>query len=211
MHALRTLLPPIGVIGIFTAMSLAIQPNTQDIRITSMGSSGSGCPTGSVSTSISPDRNIITVGFDAFIVYFGPGTSPRDRSKDCALQFNVSQPSGFQFAVVETTWHGMAVLEAGMSYRLLATTYFDDDLSHTASFPISIEGGGAWAAGDVFTKSASVATGDAIYSPCGAMQPSLNVGARTALTTQMVGGAGQLPDDETPVLTMQLLLHWRNC
>ena len=41
-------------------------PPSDQITITSAMTSGNGCPQGSVSTSLSPDRTVVTFGFDAF-------------------------------------------------------------------------------------------------------------------------------------------------
>ncbi|KAI1109490.1 hypothetical protein F5Y14DRAFT_455928, partial [Nemania sp. NC0429] len=74
-------------------------PDPSTIIITSVSASGNGCPQGSVTTTLSPDREVVTFGFDKFQTYIGPGTVPADRTKNCQLHLNLKYPGGFQFAV----------------------------------------------------------------------------------------------------------------
>lgn len=65
-----------------------------EATITSMTYSGSGCPVGSVSTSKSLDSTVLTQGFDAFMLYIGPGTRPSDRSKNCIVDISFDVRAG---------------------------------------------------------------------------------------------------------------------
>jgi hypothetical protein len=76
---------------------------------------------------------VVTFGFDAFQVYIGPGTSIADRSKNCQLHLDLKYPGGFQFAVVESTYHGYAQLEKGVTGTFYSTYYFSQDAASTVS------------------------------------------------------------------------------
>ncbi|KAJ2903266.1 hypothetical protein MKZ38_010151 [Zalerion maritima] len=79
-----------------------------EISIISASTSGNSCPSSTVSTDISPDRTVVTFGFDAFQTYIGPGTSIMDHTKNCQIHLNLKYPGGFTFSVVESTYHGFA-------------------------------------------------------------------------------------------------------
>jgi hypothetical protein len=64
-------------------------PPPDQIVIVSAQTSGSGCPQGTVSSSMSADRTIVTFGFDAFQTYIGPNTKPQDKSKNCQIHLSL--------------------------------------------------------------------------------------------------------------------------
>lgn len=64
-------------------------PDKSQIYIISTSTSGNGCPQGSVTTTLSPDKEVVTFGFDSFQTYIGPGTTVQDRTKNCQLHLNV--------------------------------------------------------------------------------------------------------------------------
>lgn len=76
---------------------------------------------------------------------------------------------------------------------------------------MSIDGGGALATGQVYTKQDSVDTAATIWSPCGATG-TLNINNRLALINQQATQAGELSnDDATVAFTQQLHVAWQKC
>ncbi|KAK4243441.1 hypothetical protein C7999DRAFT_36220 [Corynascus novoguineensis] len=186
-------------------------PDPKEIQIVSASFSGNGCPQGTVSTSISPDKTVITFGFDAFQTYIGPGISPAERSKNCQLHLNLKYPSGFQFAVLESTYHGYAQLEEGVTGTFYSTYYFSQDAPATTTTQTSITGGGLWADGQVYTKADQIPTASYIFSPCGA-NGILNINNRIALSSSNSSAFGMITDDDaTYALTQQINIAWRSC
>ncbi|KAB5517349.1 hypothetical protein GE09DRAFT_979172 [Coniochaeta sp. 2T2.1] len=186
-------------------------PDPNQIQITSASFSGNGCPQGTVSTSISPDKTVITFGFDKFQTYIGPGFDPTQKTKNCQLHLNLKYPGGFQFSVVDSTYHGYAQLEAGVTGTFYSTYYFSQSAGDTTTTQTSIAGGGIWAQGQVYTKADQVPTASYIYSPCGA-NGILNVNNRIALTSTNSSAIGELTDDDATVaFTQQIHLAWKTC
>ena len=186
-------------------------PDPKDIQIVSASFSGNGCPQGSVSTSISPDRTVITFGFDGFQTYIGPGTAVSDRTKNCALHLNLKYPGGFQFAVVDSTYHGYAQLDQGVTGTFYSTYFFSQDASATTTTQTSITGGGVWAKGQVYTKADSIPTASLIFSPCGATG-ILNINNRIALQSSNSKASGSITDDDATVaFTQQINISWAKC
>lgn len=214
MRSVAFLLPALVAatpIAQVTSDGWADGPDPKSIQIQSVSFSGNGCPQGTVSTSISPDKTVITFGFDRFQTYIGPGVSPSEKSKNCQLHLNLKYPGGFQFSIVESTYHGYAQLEKGVTGTFYSTYYFSQDASATTTTQTSISGGGIWEQGQVYTKADKIPTASYIFSPCGA-NGILNVNNRIALTSTNSSASGSVTDDDATVaFTQQVNLNWRTC
>jgi len=186
-------------------------PDPAQITIIESSYSGSGCPQGTVSTSTSPDKTVITYGFDQFQTYIGPGTKASDHSKNCQLHLNLKYPGGFQYAVVDATYHGFARLDKGVTGAFLTSYYFSQDASKTSTTRMTATGGGDLALGQVYTKQDKVETTATVWSPCGTTG-LLNINNRISLTSSDSKAAGELSnDDATVAFTQQLHVSWRPC
>ncbi|KAF2728324.1 hypothetical protein EJ04DRAFT_449561 [Polyplosphaeria fusca] len=186
-------------------------PDPSLITIVESSYSGNGCPQGSVSTSTSPDKTVITYGFDLFQTYIGPGTKSSDHSKNCQLHLNLKYPGGFQYAVVDATYHGFARMDKGVTGTFLTTYYFSQDAGKTSTTRSSFTGGGALLEGQVYTKQDSVETTATVWSPCGTTG-ILNINNRVSLTSSNSSAAGELSnDDATVAFTQQLHVAWKAC
>jgi hypothetical protein len=186
-------------------------PNPRDIQISGVSTSGNGCPQGTVSYDISPDRTVVTLGFDGFQTYIGPGTKPADRSKNCQIHLTLRYPSGWQFSVVDSTYHGYAQLDSGVTGTFYSTYFFSQDASRTTTTQTTISGGGVWANGQVYTKNDKVPTSSYVWAPCGA-NGILNINNRIALTSSNSQASGMITDDDATVaFTQQVNLSWQTC
>ncbi|KAJ9136544.1 hypothetical protein NKR23_g9774 [Pleurostoma richardsiae] len=196
---------------LFAGLAAAQSPDPSQVQIAGLSFSGNGCPQGSVSTSLSSDRTVVTFGFDQFQTYIGPGTAVTDHTKNCQLHLTLRYPSGFSFAVIDSTYHGYAQLDAGVTGTFYSSYYFSEDAARTATTRTSIGGGGVWAEGQVYTKQDIVPTASYVRSPCGSTS-ILNVNNRIALTSADAGASGLITDDDATVaITQQIHLRWFSC
>ncbi|KAG9230128.1 hypothetical protein BJ875DRAFT_385821 [Amylocarpus encephaloides] len=185
-------------------------PPADQITITSASYSGNGCPQGTVSTSIAPDKTLITFGFDAYQVYIGPTASQSEKSKACQLHLQLKYPGGFQYSITDAVYHGYARLDAGVTGSFLSTYYFSQSAAQTCTTRSSISGAG-WKLGDVYTKHDQVETTATIWSPCGDTG-LLNINNRISLTASNSKASGELTnDDATVAFTQQAHVSWRQC
>jgi hypothetical protein len=148
---------------------------------------------------------------------------------------NLAYPGGFQYAVVDATYHGWARLDEGVTGSFITTYYFSQDAGTTVSPPTfsqqytsintktmdwpsqqqttrsSFTGGGALKEGQVYTKQDSVETTATIWSPCGS-NGILNINNRISLTSKNSQASGELSnDDATVAFTQQLHVAWKKC
>jgi len=194
----------------FTPLNRRQSPPADQIIINDTSTSGNGCPQGSVSTSLSPDSTVVTFGFDSFQAYIGPTAAQADKSKACQIHLSLQYPGGFQYAVVDATYHGYARLDAGVTGNFLSTYYFSQDAANTCTTKSSITGP-EWLDGDVYTKEDQVETTATIWAPCGDTG-LLNVNNRIALTATNSTLTGELSDDDATVaFTHQVHVSWRPC
>ncbi|GAB1309914.1 hypothetical protein MFIFM68171_00124 [Madurella fahalii] len=185
-------------------------PGRGTVRVEEMVYSGNGCPQGSVSVSMSPDADALTIGYDYFHVHIGPGYSPTEKTKDCVIQLTVRNPSGTQFAITDSTYHGYASLDEGLT-KIIHSTYTFTTGAYDAVIDtqLAIEGGGIWAPGQLFTATKPIPEASWIWSPCG---NSSILATRERVTLQSKSaGASHSEDDASVPFTHQLGLKWRAC
>ncbi|CAN8098832.1 unnamed protein product [Discula destructiva] len=191
------------------------------VSIGSVSYTGSGCPSGSVSTSLSSDKTVVTLGFDRFQTYIGPGTSLADHSKNCKLLLSLKYPPGYSFTVISSTYHGYAQLDPGVTGTFSSLYFFSSLPTATLSSSTSVLGGSgsgsAWTDGAVYTKSNSISTPKLVLSPCGLLSAFgsnavLNVDNTISLTSSNASASGQMTDDDATVqTTQQVTLKWITC
>ena len=135
-----------------------------------------------------------------------------DRSKNCQLHVTLEYPSGFSFAVVDSTYHGFALLEKGVTGDFISTYFFSSDADNTCSTRSTIQGGGIWAEGQVYTQRDSIPAADVLRSPCDGRSAQLNINNRVSLRSSDSRAAGMISnDDQTLALTQQLHIDWFEC
>jgi hypothetical protein len=110
----------------------------QQVTIEKTGYSGNGCPAGSVSTLISPDKTVVTFGFDTFQATIGPGTQPSEKQKNCQLHLGLRYPAGYQLSIMTATYHGYVRLDPGVTANFISSYYFSQAAEKTVCIPRSI-------------------------------------------------------------------------
>jgi hypothetical protein len=187
-------------------------PPTELVTINSVRTSGSGCPRRAVSISISSDRTVVTLGFDEFATFIGRGRAAADRSKLCIIDLSLAYPGGYTFAVVEATYHGFAQLDAGVTGRFESEYSFPDNATAAATTTRSdLQGGGAMADGQTYTKHDEIPSYQTVKSPCGG-NVNMRVRTRVDLSASRDDAFGSIADeDATFAFTQQVHIGWEPC
>ncbi|PKS05898.1 hypothetical protein jhhlp_007729 [Lomentospora prolificans] len=228
LGALPTVLAGVAspiVINLGGATSIGITadgPNADQIQIISVTTSGRGCPAGSVATVISSDRTVVTLGYDDFRAYIGPNPRGRRRgsggrasreeeSSTCSIRLKLHYPGGHTVSVVETTFHGFAVLDPGVTGTFESRYGFGNG-AQSSLVTSTIEGDGGTAMdGEQYTATGSIPDDRRVYAPCGeevdlVIQTSINLRSRNAT------GSGSLNDDDATIaLKQQVNLAFEPC
>jgi hypothetical protein len=118
---------------------------------------------------------VASFGFDRFETFLGPGTESVDPSKRCNIVFDISYPS-CKFYATGINSRGFACIGEGAAATFTSTySFLDDDTSQPTTTRTTIQGGGLWAAGQIFTKSDLIPSRSIVWSPCGVSSSSLSI------------------------------------
>jgi hypothetical protein len=193
-----------------SAISAAILPRQNNVTVTSVSAQGTGCPQGTMSSSISFDKTTVTFGFDQFHPYIGPGISPAEKTKTCTIALALSYPPGSTFKITDTVYHGSARLDSWLtatvrsSYRITSDETGNKTAQTQATFAGELLG--------VYTRTAAIPSGETIGSPCGWGEAVLQITTRVAVTSTSSTDWGSI--DDGPVFSLwvqQLGLEWSAC
>jgi Domain of unknown function (DUF4360) len=132
-----------ALFGLFAASVLAAPGRIEDwghdavppqqVTIERTGYSGNGCPQGTVSTLLSPDKTVVTFGFDSFQAAIGPNVNAAQKQRNCQIHLDLRYPSGFQMSVLDATYHGYVRLDDGVTANFISSYYFSQDAQRTVS------------------------------------------------------------------------------
>jgi len=89
-----------------SALAAAVPASANDIALGIPGYGGSGCPSGSVSTTLSPDSKTLSLIFDQYEVSAGGTTGRAYDRKSCNVAIPVFVPAGYSIAVLSVDYRG---------------------------------------------------------------------------------------------------------
>ncbi|NRD72881.1 DUF4360 domain-containing protein [Shewanella sp. VB17] len=98
--------------------------DSTEVSIISMESSGSGCPFGTVSSTVAPDGKSFVLGFDEYIAEVGPGIPRRENRKTCQLTAVLDIPNGYAFTIADVNYRGYADLDKKVEAMQTSTYFF---------------------------------------------------------------------------------------
>lgn len=109
------------------------------VTIKSVGYGGTGCPQGTMSSSISNDRTVVTLIFDAYIASIGPGIAVTEQRKNCQVNVELLYPGGFQYSILSADYRGYSAIQKGVTGTLKSTYYFSGQTAqvHDSLPPVS--------------------------------------------------------------------------
>ena len=114
-------------------------PDASQVEIRGVTASGTGCPEGTVSTTMAPDNSAFTLMFDQYEASAGSANLKADK-KVCDIRVEVAVPQGWQFSLHSADYRGFAAVDAG-AIAVHQVVYEFDDMVY-ASTPIPRRGGG---------------------------------------------------------------------
>lgn len=88
------------------ALAIAAPASADDIALGIPGYGGTGCPAGSVSTTLSPDQKSLSLLFDQYEVSAGGTTGRSFDRKSCNVAIPVSVPNGYSVAILAIDYRG---------------------------------------------------------------------------------------------------------
>ena len=95
-----------------------------DISLGTPGYGGTGCPTGTVSATLSPDAKSLSLLFDQYQVAVGGTTGKSFDRKSCNIAIPVHVPQGLSVAVMKIDYRGFNRLPAVASSQFNVEYFF---------------------------------------------------------------------------------------
>lgn len=167
---------------------------------------GPGCPQGSVSQLVSPDKQSFTLLFDEYAAEIGPGIPRLKNRKSCQLAVDLSFPSGWSFSLATLDYRGFASLDSGVTGTQVASYYFQGQ-GYTGTFSTDIRG----PYDDNYQVRDQIGLNAMVWSPCGATR-ALNIKTEVRLAARSSASKGVMTMDSVDGEVKQVYgLNWRRC
>ncbi|KAJ4332275.1 hypothetical protein N0V87_008513 [Didymella glomerata] len=182
-------------------------PDPGQVKISKIGTGGTGCPQGTVSTIISDDRSVVTLIYDSYVASIGPGIAVTEQRKNCQLTLELEYPGGFQYSILSADYRGYANIEKGITGTLKSTYYFaskapQTSTEYTFNGPVT---------GDYLKHDEADST-STVMSPCGSKGNLLNINSQVRLTSTNSKATGLLTTDSTDLKFKQVVyVQWKKC
>jgi len=188
----------LGMVG--TASAQSDRPGS--VRIVDFGTSGAGCPDGSVDASIIHDGQQLFVGFDKLAVQTVPGGPPVGQKK-CHLRVKMEFDPAWSLSLGSVDYRGAAILTAGVKGVQRSSYFFGgmlprDDAFATTELTGPFDGN--------YSRRDDMAL--LLFSHCGPGTHNLMIHAEIRVS----GGEGLMTVDSTTQQTQHVYdLRWKRC
>lgn len=187
------------------------QANQLNITITSVFGTGSGCPRG-IQTTISPDKNTLTIWSDDFDVYYGPNMTPKEKSKDCNVVVKLSYATGYTFAVVDVTYSALSNMYRELSVGISSTYITRSGLVDGATVSQSWRYSGTGVRDDRVIRDFTIPESSRVLSTCGEDKAELRATTRVSVQSSSSKAWGTIEDGPNFSLRIQQVhLGWMAC
>ncbi|HRI67906.1 MAG TPA: DUF4360 domain-containing protein [Polyangium sp.] len=193
------------VIGWSRAASAQTSPDPSKVSITSISYGGTGCPQGTVASSLSTDRKSLTLIFDSYIASSGPGVASTESRKNCQLNINLKIPNTFNYAVSTVDFKGYVQLPAQKTATHRFTTYFQGGTKQAFASVLL-----AGPASKDYLSRATIATNAMTWMPCGSVVP-MTINPQVQLAGTSTHAAQITKDSIDGKVKMILGLQYRPC
>ena len=197
----------IRVLGLaaVAALTMAGTASAQnDIELGRPGYGGTGCPSGSVSTTLSPDNKSLSLIFDQYVVEAGGTTGRSFDRKSCNVAIPVYVPEGYSVAVLAIDYRGFNHLARGATSQFNVEYFFAG-----ASGPAFRRNFGGPLNADYLINNRLV-TQNMVWSACGA---DVNLRTNTSIRVSTVGNAEAMATVDSQDVNAAIIyrLSWRRC
>jgi hypothetical protein len=186
-------------------VSLSLQALADDISIGHPEHGGNGCPSGTVSTTLSPDQKSLSVLFDQYVAEAGGGTGKTLDRKSCNVAIPVHVPQGYSVSVFQVDYRGFRSIPIGGSGQFRVEYFFAG-----ARGPLlgrSFNGGED---GDYLLTHNLVASA-MVWSPCGA-DTNLRINSSVLARTNRQMDTAMATVDTIDVKSgLVFSIQWRRC
>ena len=178
--------------------------HADDISLGEPGYGGTGCPGGSVSTTLSPDAKSLSLLFDAYSVQAGGDTGKSFDRKSCNIAIPVHVPQGLSVSILTIDYRGYNNIPSGGKTTFGVEYFFAGQkgptFNKTFNGPLDK---------DYLITNKLQATA-LVYSACGA-DVNLRTNSSIRVQTKQNKEAFASVDSEDVGASVKFLLQWKQC
>lgn len=98
-------------LGLIVGASSAHAQNGLQLGLPEHG--GTACPQGTVSATVSPDGNEVSILFDQYVAEAGAGSGKSLDRKSCNIAIPVHVPQGYSVSIFQVDYRGFAAIPSG--------------------------------------------------------------------------------------------------
>jgi hypothetical protein len=178
--------------------------HADDIALGEPGYGGTGCPSGSVSTTLSPDTKSLSLLFDAYTVEAGGDTGKSFDRKSCNIAIPVHVPQGLSVSVLQIDYRGYNNVPDGAKTDFNVEYFFAG--TRGPSFKKSFKG----PIDDDYLIRNKLTAEAMIWSPCGAAV-NLRTNSSIRVSTKHNKQALATVDSEDVNAAIIYQLQWKKC
>ncbi len=185
--------------------SALAQVPVDQIRLGTPSYMGTGCPLGTVSTSLSPDARSLSILFGAFQAQAGGSSGNTVDRKACNVSIPVNVPSGFSVSVIKIDYRGYNRLPLNSSSTFDVEYFFagDNGPAYHKNFVGATDGN--------FTLNNNLIATSNVWSPCGEDVNLRTITSIAVQTNQMNEQALMTLDSADISAGVVYQLQWRSC
>lgn len=190
--------------GVLLTVLASSAAYADDISLGIPGYGGSGCPSNSVSATLSPDGKALSLLFDEYFVEAGGPTGKSFDRKTCNVAIPVHVPQGRSVSVIAVDYRGYNQLPRGANSKFSVEYFFAGSrgptYAKTFSGPI----------GKDYLITNQLVADALVWSPCGA---DVNLRTNSSIRVNTVGGKQALATVDTQDVKAAIVyrLQWRAC
>lgn len=176
-----------------------------DIYLGQPAYGGNGCPQGTASAVLSPDRKTLSVLFDNYQATAGRGTGRTLDRKSCNLAVPVHVPQGLSVSLFQMDYRGFNDLPRGGSSRFSVEYFFAGQRgpSTAKDFYGSLN--------DEYLITNQVAATALVWSPCGA-DTNLRINSSMQVRTNSANEQAMATVDSADIRSgIVYHVQWRRC
>jgi hypothetical protein len=180
-------------------------PDPAQTYIESFGFQGQGCPAGSVSQNLSPDRQALTLIFSEFGVEGGAVVGSPQKAVACLINMSAHVPVGYSFSILRIDTRGYANIAAATTgYSRTAFRWGHSPVGLTQLSQQNIQG----PYDNDFQASTTIPSQSLAWSPCTGSSQPLTIQSTVGVNGQH--GYINVDSIDTSFVT-QYRLMWRRC
>lgn len=192
------------MIAAVAAVCLPTLAHADSISLGQPGYGGTGCPQGSASTVLSPDRKSLSILFDSYYVEAGGSTNRSFARKACSLAIPVHVPQGLSISILAIDYRGYNSLPSGATSQFNVEYFFagtsGPKFTKTFNGPVDAD----------YLISNKLKATSLIWSACGA-DVNLRTNSSIRVTTKNNKEALATVDSEDIKAAIVFKLQWRTC